>query len=182
MVTKLAAAFAFLLLPLAVAAAPQERKDYQIAQGVAAQVVTYARFTVFDEVNIQVDQGNVRLTGKVTMPFKQTEIARRVARVDGVKSVENQITVLPVSQFDDDLRFQIARAIYGDPSFWSYASMRNPPIHIIVDNGKVTLTGVVNSEMERMLARSLASRSSAFSVKCELKTNAEVKADLERIR
>ena len=33
--------------------------------------------------------------------------------------------------------------------------MANLPIHIIVENGRVTLTGVVNSNVERMLARSL---------------------------
>jgi hyperosmotically inducible periplasmic protein len=186
MVTKLAAAFVLLLVPLLLppvaSAAPQERRDSQIGQDVANQILSYGRFTVFDEVNIQVEQGIVRLSGKVTMPDKPDEIARRASRVDGVKSVENRITVLPLSPFDDDLRFQVARAIYGNPAFWSYASMANPPIHIIVEHGRVTLTGVVNSDMERSLARSLASRSSALSVKNELKTDAEVKADLERIR
>jgi osmotically-inducible protein OsmY len=59
--------------------------------------------------------------------------------------------------------------------------MANPPIHIIVENGHVMLTGVVNNNVERMLARSLATSFGAFSVKSELKTDAEVRADLEKL-
>jgi hyperosmotically inducible protein len=103
-----------------------------------------------------------------------------VAKVAGVTRVENRITVLPVSLFDDDLRYAIARAIYGSSAFWPYASMSNPPIHIVVERGRVTLTGVVNSEVDRMLARSLASSFGAFSVTSELKTDAEMKALLDR--
>jgi osmotically-inducible protein OsmY len=59
--------------------------------------------------------------------------------------------------------------------------MVNPPIHVIVEHGRVTLEGVVNSEVDRMLARSIASNFLAFSVKNDLKTEAEVKAELETL-
>jgi hypothetical protein len=59
--------------------------------------------------------------------------------------------------------------------------MVNPPIHIIVDRGRVTLEGVVNSNVERMLARSIATSFNAFEVKNELKTDAEVKEQLEKL-
>ncbi len=72
-----------------------------------------------------------------------------MARIDGVRELKSTIDVLPVSQFDEDLRYRVARAIYGNPSFWNYAAMSNPPIHIIVEHGRVTLTGVVNSEWTR---------------------------------
>jgi osmotically-inducible protein OsmY len=58
--------------------------------------------------------------------------------------------------------------------------MPNPPIHIVVERGRVTLTGVVNSEVDRMLARSLAQFSGALSVTNELKTDAEVRDALEK--
>ena len=58
--------------------------------------------------------------------------------------------------------------------------MVNPPIHIIVERGHVTLTGVVSDNVERMLARSLASSSGAFSVRDELKTDAEMKGVVEK--
>jgi hypothetical protein len=42
------------------------------------------------------------------------------------------------------------------------------------------LTGVVGSDVDRMLARSLASQFGAFSIKNELKTDAEVRDALEK--
>jgi osmotically-inducible protein OsmY len=85
--------------------------------------------------------------------------------------------VLPVSPFDDELRYRVSRAIYNNPSFWSYASMPNPPIHVIVEQGRVTLSGVVGSNVERMLAGSLAVGNGELSVKNELKTDSEVKSE-----
>jgi hyperosmotically inducible periplasmic protein len=174
------------MLALALCTAPAfadvpERKGLQVLKDVAHEVRQYTRFTIFDDVNAAVEGGVVTLTGRVTAPFKKDDIAARVARVAGVHEVRNDIAVLPVSPFDDDLRYRIARAIYGNPSFWHYASMANPPIHIVVENGRVTLTGVVGSNVERMLARSLATTFGAFSVKNDLKTDAEIKELLETV-
>jgi hyperosmotically inducible protein len=155
--------------------------DLQIFQDVSKQVLRYSQFTIFDSVHAQVVDGAVTLTGKVTMPYKRNDIERRVAEVAGVRQVTNQITVLPVSIFDDELRFRISRALYGNSNFWQYGSMVNPPIHIIVENGRVTLEGVVNSNIDRMLARSIASSFNAFQVTNNLKTDAEAKAELEKI-
>jgi hyperosmotically inducible protein len=158
-----------------------DRTNYSVFKDVADQVNRYPRFTVFDDVSAGVENGVVTLTGHVTMPYKSDDLARRVAKVDGVKAVQNKIETLPVSIFDDELRFRIARAIYGNSAFWHYAAMANPPIHIIVRNGQVTLTGVVNSNVERALARSLATGFGEFSVKNDLKTDAEMKKVLEQI-
>ena len=106
--------------------------------------------------------------------------AHRLDGVAGVTQVVNRMTALPVSQFDDELRFRIARSIYGNANFWNYSIMANPPIHIVVDRGQVTLTGVVQSNVDRMLALSLATGFGAFSVTSELKTDAEMKALLDR--
>ena len=171
---------ALLLLLAAPARAAEERKDYQIFKDVASTVLQYSRFTIFDDVSASVDNGAVTLYGKVTMPYKKSDIEKRVAKVDGVTHVDNRIEVLGVSIYDDDLRYAIARAIYGNSAFWHYAAMANPPIHILVDRGRVTLTGVVNSDVERALARSLATTFGALSVTSELRTDAEVKAELER--
>jgi osmotically-inducible protein OsmY len=158
-----------------------ERENLQVFRDVSSQVLRYSRFTIFDSVHANVNDGVVTLTGRVTMPFKRTEIEKRVVRVDGVREVRNEIQVLPVSIFDDELRYGIARAIYGNSAFWNYAAMANPPIHVIVERGHVTLEGVVNSHVERMLARSLASSFSAFSVTNNLKTDAEMRSELEKM-
>ena len=169
-----------LALAAPVSAETTGRKDLQVLRDVSREVRQYSRFTVFDDVSAAVDNGVVTLMGKVTMPFKKDEIAAREARVEGVTDVRNELGVLPVSPFDDELRYRIARAIYGNSAFWHYAAMANPPIHIVVEHGRVTLTGIVNSNVERMLARSLATTFGAFSVKNDLKTDAEMQMVMER--
>ena len=169
----------FALASPALAQTP-ERKDLQVFNDIADQVNRYTQLTVFDSISASVDDGRVVLAGWVTMPYKRDDLERRARKIDGVVSIDNKIGVLPVSQFDDELRFRIARAIYGHSSFWNYAAMANPPIRVVVNRGKVTLEGVVQSNVERMLARSLASGFGDFGVKNELKTDAEVREAMER--
>lgn len=161
---------AALLLIVPGAAVAQAGLHDGLAADIVRAVNTCPRLTVFDDVQFSVEDGLVTLTGKVTLPYKREEIGARVAQISGVRAVVNRIDVLPASADDDALRRRIARAIYGHPSFWSYAAMANPPIHIIVERGHVTLTGVVASDLERMLARSLASGWGEVSIRNELET------------
>jgi osmotically-inducible protein OsmY len=172
---SLVAVIAF--VALATSAFAQDRRDVRLAEDIGRSITTYARLTIFDDINATVENGMVVLTGKVTMPFKKDDIEKRVSKVDGVRNLRSEISVLPVSQFDDELRYRVSRAIYGNPSFWNYASMANPPIHIIVEGGHVTLAGVVNSNVERQLARSLATGLGELSVTNALKTDAEIKSE-----
>ena len=171
---------AVLALCAQTAMAQVERKDLQVFNDISNSVNRYSYFTIFDDVSANVENGVVTLTGKVTMPYKRDDLEKRVGKVDGVRRVVNRITVLPVSGFDDDLRYRIARSIYSNSNFWNYAIMASPPIHIVVEHGRVTLTGVVQSTVDRMLARSLANQFGAMSVQSELKTEAEVRAQLEK--
>ena len=179
MKTLFATLFVSLLSLNAAYAQTVERKDLQVFNDLADQVNRYTQLTIFDSISASVDDGRVVLTGWVTMPFKRDDLERRVRKVEGVMTVDNKIGVLPVSQFDDQLRFRIARAIYGHSSFWNYAMMANPPIRVVVNRGRVTLEGVVQSNVERMLARSLASGFGEFELKNELKTDAEVREAME---
>jgi hyperosmotically inducible protein len=172
---------AVVALSISAPAVAAESQNLQLFRDVQRQVLGYPHFTIFDSVHANVNDGRVTLVGKVTMPYKKTDLEKRVAKVVAVKSIDNQIQVLPVSQFDNDLRYRIARAIYSNQNFRPYASMVNPPIHIIVEHGRVTLEGVVNSQVDRMLARSIAGSFLTFDVKNELQTEAEVKAALERL-
>jgi hyperosmotically inducible protein len=173
-------ASAGLVLALVAPAAAQQT-SLQIFRGVQRQVLTYAHFTVFDSVGAQVKDGTVTLTGKVTMPFKRKDLEERVTKLAGVKSVINQIEVLPASKSDEELRVGIANAIYGNAAFSRYANQVNPPIHIVVERGRVTLEGVVNNNVDRMMAYSIASSFQAFSVKNALRTDDEVKKELEKL-
>ena len=174
--------FAALLLSAHGALAqPVERKNLQVFNDVAKSVNRYDRFTIFDDVSAEVKDGVVTLTGKVTMPYKRDDIMKRVTKVDGVTAVINKVDVLPVSQWDDQLRYRIARAIYGNANFWNYGASANPSIHIIVEHGRVTLTGVVQSDVDRMLARSLVRQDGVLSVTNKLETEAEARERLEKM-
>src|SRR5262245_15617445 len=70
-----------------------ERNELQVAHDISKQVLTYSQFSIFDAVHMQIDEGVVTLTGKVTMPFKKNDIGKRVAKIDGVERVVNNITV-----------------------------------------------------------------------------------------
>lgn len=166
-----------LLVMISSSARAQDRRDIRLADDIGRSVTSYVRLTIFDDINATVENGMVVLTGRVTMPYKKDDLEKRIARLDGVHAVRNEIGVLPVSQFDDELRYRVSRAIYGNPSFWNYAAMANPPIHIIVEGGHVTLAGIVNSNVERMLARSLATGCGELSVTNALKTDAELKSE-----
>ena len=171
---------ASLILALAAPAVAQ-RSSLQIFRSVQRQVLSYPQFTVFDSVNAQIKDGVVTLTGKVTTELKRKELEQRVSKVQGITSVHNLLEVLPASRSDDELRRAIANAIYGHSAFSNYATQVNPPIHIIVERGRVTLEGVVASNLDRQLAYSIASGFQAFSVKNALRTEEEVKKELEKL-
>jgi hyperosmotically inducible protein len=95
---------------------------------------------------------NVTLSGEVTNPVLKSDAANVVKRVEGVEHVNNQIKVLPVSFFDNGSRLRLYRAIYGYGPLQRYALGVQKPIRIIVENGHVTLMGVVDNEMDKNLA------------------------------
>jgi hyperosmotically inducible protein len=133
-------------------AVPGSETDTALANRVRDEIVMYARYSIWDDVNIDVVNGTVHLTGEVTQPVKKEEIDRLAKDVAGVTGVRSDIRVLPLSPADDRLRQRIARAIYGDPSMTKYAIQPLKPIHILVENGHVTLAGVVGTEFDKEIA------------------------------
>jgi len=125
--------------------------DAKLASEVIGRIRSYSLFTVFDDFQGRVRDGVVYMGGAVTEPKKLTDLVERVAKVRGVQAIDNKVTVLPSNQSDDRLRVLIANAIYQLPEFERY-SMADPPIHIIVDKSRVTLTGVVRAEIEKRKA------------------------------
>jgi osmotically-inducible protein OsmY len=160
---------AILLLP---ALARAQSSDDDLLRQATSAVRGYTQYTIFDDVNVVVSDRAVTLTGRVTMPYKRNDIGARVSKIDGVRDIVNDIQVLPVSIEDSRIRQRVAQAIYGNSTFWQYASMVNPPIHILVERSRVTLTGCVTSEVERMLAYALATQvDGALSVTNELRVD-----------
>ena len=99
----------------------------------------------------------MELSGEVNQPYKKSDLEKIVQHTPGVKSVTNELKVLPNSPFDDALRLRVARAIYRDPVLSRYALGAVPSIHVIVDNGHVTLTGAVSNDMDKQVAGMRAS-------------------------
>jgi hyperosmotically inducible protein len=135
---------------------PRGESDERIAAQVAQRLRRYVFFTIFDDADVEAHDGIITLTGRVTMPYKAEAFVDLAAHVPGVQEVRNEVRTLPSSLFDDQLRYAVARQIYGDSLFSRYATQVNPPVHVIVERGRVTLTGVVFSEVERRKAEAIA--------------------------
>jgi osmotically-inducible protein OsmY len=170
MKTRIMIACALTLLTAASTAHAQAAPSLTLGPAVVRSIRECPQFTIFDDVDATVDGSSVVLTGRVTATSKRSDIEKRVSSLEGVRGVRNEILVLPPVPEDDDLRQRVAKAIYSNPSFWSYAAMSSPPIHIIVERGHVTLKGTVGTQVERSMARSLATGLGERSLINELRT------------
>ena len=133
-------------------AQPSQKGEQRIQKEVRHQILLLPYLDVFDNIEFTVSGYDVTLLGQVTRPALKSDAGRAVKSIEGVEKVDNQIEVLPPSPFDDGLRRQLFRTIYGFPSLQRYALPVIKPIRIIVKNGHVTLEGVVDSEADKNTA------------------------------
>ena len=124
----------------------------RITREVRHELVMLPYYGVFDNLVYRVSGTTVTLMGQVTRPTLKSDAENVVKSIEGVERVENQIEVLPLSSMDDGIRMAEYRSIYGQVGLDRYALQAVPPIHIIVNNGKVTLEGVVSTEGDKNLA------------------------------
>lgn len=110
----------------------------------------------FNNLTLGVNNGVVTVGGDVRSDVDRASALAIVEDTPGVMGVVDNINVAPASIFDDDIRLRVARAIYGHPSLQRYALDPQAPIRIVVENGKVTLYGVVDSAMDRQIAETQA--------------------------
>lgn len=171
----------------------QQQAIEKIAEQVRKQIVTLPQYGVFDNIYFGIkNPDTVVLYGKASRPVLKSSAEKVVKQIQGVKNVENQIQVLPVSPNDDRIRAQAYAAIYRYAPLQKYSSGRgrvgpgrsvarmaggitnDPPIgwhaiHIIVENGNVTLVGVVDRDTDAALAEMRANGlPGVFSVTNEL--------------
>jgi len=138
------------------APAPEGSNTPLLSKQVRHELVTLPWYSVFDNLEYTINGSEVILSGQVVQPITKSG-ADAVKNIPGVTRVVNNITVLPLSRFDDQIRRVEFRAIFSQPSLSRYAMGAVPSIHIIVDNGHVTLEGVVSNEMDRNIAHIRAS-------------------------
>ncbi len=153
---------------------PQTRSDAELAADVRRAILDYPDTTVFDNYAFSVERGVVTLLGSVQRPHRKAAVARRVARVEGVRGVDNRIEVQPPSSFDDEVRLKLARAIYGGDRFPHYGLGPNPSVRILVAGGRVTLAGVVSSRLDQVQLGFIARSIAPFGVDNQLVVEGEV--------
>lgn len=164
----------------------------RIVQEVRHQLLSLPYYSVFDALTFGIKGKTIILEGYASRPVLKSDAENVVKKISGVESVDNQIKVLPLSPMDDNIRARVYRAIYSQPSLRKYTSSpvgfgrfpsvarmaggitQDPPIgynaiHIIVDNGNVTLLGAVDSEGDATIAGMQANLvSGVFSVHNDL--------------
>ena len=167
---------------LVAGARPAAQAGKGTIESIRKELLQLPYYGVFDFLAFSYDKGTVKLMGKAYSPNLKKDAERAVKRVSGVDEVQNVIEELPASQMDDELRWKTYYGIYRDPFLSRYApgggtlwGHRHPlsgrslysygpgtfngfeaagdyPIHIIVQNGRMTLLGVVESEADKTVA------------------------------
>ena len=158
--------------------APLSQKGIErIIKEVHHELVMLPFYGVFDNLAYKVSaDGTVTLLGQVSRPTLKSDAENVVKRIEGVERVDNQIKVLPTSPNDDRIRRATYRAIYGNDVLSQYALRAVPPIHIIVENGNITLEGVVARQMDKQIAEmQTKSVPGVFSVTDNLRVEEEGK-------
>jgi hyperosmotically inducible periplasmic protein len=157
------------------AAAPtaQSVSARQAIERVRTALERLPRYGVFDFVGFELDRGTIRLVGYAYQGQLKSDAVTAVSRLDGIEEVGNQIEILPASQSDDRIRWSTFYNVYTDTFLSRYApggamgayhdTLRfrrfpglqpfgNYPIHIVVNRGRTTLYGIVDSESDKMIA------------------------------
>lgn len=184
-------ALATVALTSASAAEMADQEVVRIAQAVRREIVTLPNYGLFDDIRFGIDGSTVFLRGQASRPTLKKSAERVVAAIEGVDEVKNEIEVLTFSRNDDRIRTLTYIAIYGNPVLSRYNPNRGSPlfrgpaslaggltndpprgfhpIHIIVNNGNVRLTGVVDTSGDKAIAGIRANQvDGAFRVDNEL--------------
>ncbi len=148
----LLAAGLLMALPAFVYGSNQPPAQKSLDERVHHAIMMLPYYSVFDELSYRVEGDKVILFGEVTQPAMKRDADSAVKHVEGVRAFESQVEVLPLSRFDDGIRLRTYRAIYGYGPLSKYAQGVRPAIHIIVKDGQVTLSGVVDSKMDHDMA------------------------------
>ncbi len=146
---------------------PDAQLEEQLAKKLRYVRVGYD--ITFDYFALNVKDGVVTVEGQDRTGVGRDEALADIQNTPGVKDVISNISLEPVSLFDDGLRLRAARVIYRDSVLSKYAIDPARPIRIIVDNGHITLYGSVDSTMDKNVAGIRANQLfGAFSVENKL--------------
>jgi hyperosmotically inducible periplasmic protein len=130
---------------------PDSALQAKLVKAISYDRVGYGT-TPFNAISVQVQGGNATLAGHAYGPVDAASAVALAASTPGVKNVINEVRVDPLSPMDDRSRLELFRTIYGFPSLSKYAMDPAKPIRISVENGDVTLYGIVDTQMDKDVA------------------------------
>ncbi len=165
-------------------------KDAWIDGKAEATLLFNGNLNSFD-INTDVDNGDVILTGKVSNSVDKKLAEELVANIDGVMSVDNRLTVVEekdLSESSEDMQDDLAQSKEESESALTDAKIATViktrllmdtdisgfDIDVDVENGNVVLTGEVDSDAERQLAIEIAKNASDVK---DVEDNLEVVPD-----
>jgi hyperosmotically inducible periplasmic protein len=152
----------------------------QSIEDIRKELLQLPYYSVFDFLAFSYDRGTVVVGGYAYALGLKKDAERAIKRASGVDTVVDKIEELPANQFDDQIRWATYYKIYRDPFLsryapgggllWghrhAYGGAFSPyrgafpglepagdyPIHIIVQNGRVMLLGVVDNDSDKTVA------------------------------
>jgi hyperosmotically inducible protein len=133
---------------------PANSSASAIGKEVYSKLMTLPWYGVFDNLTYRIDGTQVILSGQVTSEHAVTksDAVNAVKRIPGVTNVVDNIEILPLSMFDNQIRRAEYRTIFSQSDLGRYTLGAITPVHIIVKNGHVFLDGVVINQMDKTLA------------------------------
>src|SRR5580658_8145526 len=102
-----------------------------------------------DAISVKVEQGWVTLSGEVAWHYQREAAEQDVRRLHGVVGVSNTVSLKPrvnTANISNDISFALHRSYFPDPD----------AIIVAAEDGKVRLTGSVNSWHARQVAAETA--------------------------
>jgi len=153
---------------------PQSDNSSEIQREVIHELRMLPYYSVFDDLKFSVNGTSVTLEGDVVSPTTKSDADAAVKHIRGVTNVIDNVRVLPPSPDDDRIRQAEYRAIYSEPQLSRYAYNSVQGIHIVVNNGHVTLEGDVDNQTDKNVANIKANGvPGVFSVTNNLQVHSE---------
>lgn len=127
------------------------RTDEEIRDAIRESISDDAGIAA-DQLEIEVENGQVTLSGQVSNRLDKTEAARQARGISGVSGVTNEIKVSSDTTADaGGLQERITRALERN------SELRDDEIQCKIENGTATLMGSVDSTYEKNKAESIVS-------------------------
>ncbi len=140
-----------------VASPSGDKNETRIAKEVRHELLMLPYYSIFDDLGFVVRGSNVELTGAVNDGALIRGAENTVKHIEGVGTVTNNIKMLSPLPDDVRIRREAYRKIFSTGGLSRYSWEAAPSIHIVVDRGRIRLTGYVDNQGDKDLATMAAS-------------------------